>query len=180
MNGETKIKVKLEVEVDIGYIIDPRSMEASIISARIDPIDNPITPRMVNAAMNHGQYGMLDQTALADARRVFRERCEKYMSAAIPDLPSEEIRSVPMTATLWKDSMVAIRGKSMRMPYSVIVDHALRMSALVEPVLCRTPTLYLWPHGLSNRLDGVEEIKMSIKASVIKEMEDGSWKVTWK
>ena len=180
MRSKVRFKVKLEVEVEMECEVDPRSMESNIISAIIDPLRNPLTPRMVYAAMNHGQYGQLDQSASASAKLAFFKRCEPYKNMAHEGLPEEEIRSLPEHPIAWKKTMSEIRGSNARIPWNVIAEAAIGLSAHIEPVLCKTPTIYLWPATLAGNLENVEVIKSSIKAANIEEMKDGSWKVTWR
>lgn len=180
MRSKVRLRVNIEVEVEMECEIDPRSLQSNIISATIDPLRNPLTPRMVYASMNHGQYGQLDQATSASAMIAFLKRCEPYKNMAHEGLPEEEIRSLPEHPSSWKKTMSEIRGTNARIPLSVIAEAALKMSAHIEPVLCKTPTIYLWPANLADSLENVAAIKSSIKASNIEEMKDGSWKVTWR
>jgi len=189
MQGKAKIRVKLEVEVDVGFEFDPLFRQASIIDAKISS-NNLITPRSVYGAMSSGDYALLDSEAKSALKKAFSEAIKPYLDAQLKDFPVEEIRSCPLPPAEWVTMMKFVRNSRLAVTQVSQAVHQLRL--LVEPVLCRTPTIYLWPATPDARWAGcsdedwsttMEKIKTqmnSVRASNIEEKEDGSIKVTWK
>ena len=188
MTVTTRMKLKMPVEVELDVEIDPRTREAIILSARIDPSRNFISPRAVWEVMNGGEYHHLDQLAREAYIDAFIDRTKEYRDVPTSEIPEGvEIRSMPLYSQVWATTMKTARGKNMvGIPMNLVCE-ALEAIAknekefiMIEPVLCRVPTLYVWPMNPSASLETVASIKSSVKAHDISRMEDGSWKMTWK
>jgi hypothetical protein len=179
MRGTTTIRLKVEVEVEVDFEYDGRFRQASIVAARLDESRNPLTPRMVYGAMVSGDYHKLDKEAFMSLSNGFVIDTHKYWNSLRKEYPDEEIRSAPLAPSGWHKTMSHFKNAGL--PLSMIVGAAEHLGAMIEPVLCKIPTVYLWPQESSDLLSSAEvpTAMMTTKAVDIEQQNDGSWKVTW-
>ena len=194
MKGNTKIRLKMEVDIEVDFEIDPRFRQANIMAAKIRGEDNLITPRMVHAAMVTADYNSLDTLALSSLEVYFGRLIDEYKSAPRESFPDEGIRSLPMSVGRWASFMQTIRNCGI--PISLVAKSFESVHVRLEPVLCRTPMLYVWPNekpklsigsiggnvtiGFEFNEEKMKQVKSATKAATIDKMEDGSYKVAWR
>jgi hypothetical protein len=178
MRGKTKIKLKMEVEVELDFEFDPIFREVSIVSANIPECQ--VSPRKVYASMVSGNYNELDSRVQKELKDKFYEETGKFISEHISSFPEEEVRSVPCEYAEWARIMKAFKGGAL--PMTLIGQAVNGLGILIEPVLCRTPTVYLWPRDPGGLLasEPFRERMYAAKAQNVEDQNDGSIKVTWK
>ena len=67
-------------------------------------------------------------------------------------------------------------------PIALVTQACQRLDLMIEPVLCRVPTAYLWPSDQSKVYEPsrIRTALANTKADNIEWQNDGSIKVTWK
>ena len=180
MRTTIKRKVTLSVDVilEVEYSNLPR--EAAIVHAKLAE-DNMITPRMVNAAMQKGDYASMDtQTHEAILEDAIRQMME-YKDVASSNMPEKEIRSVPIPIGKWERVMTSAAGTRARLPLRLVVEYFGRFKVFAEPVLCRIPTVYIWEieRGSGEIEKSMSNCESSLNHPELKQMEDGSLRMQW-
>ena len=178
MRGKTKIKLKMEVELELDFEFDPIFREVNIVSAKLPECQ--VSTRKVYASMVSGNYNDLDTRVQSEMKARFNEKASRFKSENISGYPDEEIRSLPCEQAEWVRIMKGFRDNGLPM---MLIGQALTgLGTLIEPVLCRTPTVYLWPRSHDKPLDSqaLGEHMHAAKAQVVEPQMDGSIKVTWK
>ncbi len=178
MRGRTKIKLNMEVEIELDYEFDPLLREVHVVSANIP--ESQVSPRKVYASMVSGNYNDLDSRVQKELKGKFIEEANRFKSEPISSFPEEGIRSTPCEHGEWHNIMKDF--KSSGLPLTLIGQATQGLGFLLEPVLCRTPTVYLWPRSLSTQIDSsdMKQRMHAAKARNLERQEDGSFKVTWK
>lgn len=178
MRFTTKIKLKMEVEVELECEFSPIFREASIVSASIPAAQ--VSPRKVYASMVSGNYNDLDSRVQKEIKEKFLKDTWGFHGAQGSSLPEEEIRSVPCEQAEWLRIMKKFRHCGF--PLMLINEAMTSLGVMIEPVLCRTPTAYLWPRDSSTALDAeaANTYMRGTKAVDIENQIDGSIKLTWK
>jgi len=186
---KTTIRITLPVEVEVEVDYDPRAKQANILAAKVSESRNKLTPRKVYSHMKHGDYNLLDSSAFNQAHQDFMDAAFQYRDKPTKDLPEGEIRCPPMIPISWAKTMKNIRGTHLRIPINLVLDSLKhkKLEVVIEPVLSKTPTMYVWHSDISDSVDKkdvlsemINQMKSSVKAENIEEHENGSWKVTWR
>jgi hypothetical protein len=178
MRFTTKIKLKMEVEVELECEFSPIFREASIISANIP--EAQVSSRKVYASMVSGNYNDLDSRVQKEIKDKFLKDTWDFHGAQDSGFPEEGVRSVPCEQAEWLRIMKKFRNCGL--PLMLINQAMTSLGVMIEPVLCRTPTAYLWPRDSSTALDteAVNTHMRVTKAVNIENQTDGSIKLTWR
>ena len=185
MRSKIKTRIKLDVEVNVDVEFDERSGEVAIVGAHIDPAQNVLTPRQIYRSITPGEYSNLDKLASNKIRKQFSDAARNMASKMRKDFPEGKTLSVPVHPNQWEIEMNRIRDCGI--PVSTVAKLASQTvgHVLLQPVLCRTPTVYIWNADRSKamseeKIEAFKNALKSAKAVSVELQENGSLKATWK
>jgi len=174
-----KFKIEVELELDVEY--SPLFQESTIIEAKTSP-SAVITPRLVNASMQHGDYIDLDKTVRAEIKERFFKRVTDHTKNYPNQPPGQEIRSIPFHPAEW----ATIMRKAHRhcpLPIDQLVKLALTWQANLEPVFGAQHIAYMWPMNpaerLIDRMERFEIHRSSLNNPTMTPVDDGSIRFHW-
>ena len=177
VSGIIKTKLVVNVDVEVGY--DMLAGQAYITHARMSD-KNFISVRDVYESMSSGDLSKLDLLAMDSLREDFVAKCEPYAGKHYAEFPAEEIRSVPMHAAAWERTLRSVTGVYCMVPAAAVVKALSGICILLEPVLSRVPTAYVWDlHRGSEEKQKIRKCLSEINQPEIEECSDGSIRLRW-
>jgi len=174
-----KFKVEIELELDVEY--SNLFQESTIVGAKASP-SAVITPRIVNASMQHGDYADLDRMVCNAIGERFLKSVSDHTKNYPNHPPSHEIRSVPLNPSAWS-SMMRKAYKHCAIPIDQLVKLASSWRVNLEPVFGDQHTVYMWPMNASERLiDRIKDFEIhrsSLNNPTMTPLDDGSICLKW-
>jgi len=172
--------IKMPVAVDVEVSLDRLSGEAVVIGGEISPTFN-IRPRAIYENFTQGDFQRLDRDTKDKVLDEALAEWRKHASKDPSQYPEEGIRSLPLPLAKWGEIVSNESGLHVRIHVQGVITYLKAFNVLVEPVLEREPSMYLWeliPGG--GEFDLIEKhAKSQLKQAMTTRMPDGSMRVHW-
>jgi hypothetical protein len=182
MKGRATISVSIRVDVEVDVEWDRRSRQATILGASL--AEQHITPRKLYEAMGSGEYASLDSASKLALGLGFDEIARDYSGRFLAEYPDveNEIRGLPESPVAWGRSVKKIYGAYVQIPVPLLLDVTKNYSndILIEVVLCKVPTVYVWNvNPAKDMLHTLMQSVATIKDPSKSLSEDGSLCLRW-
>lgn len=145
MRATIKSRITIPVLVNLVVEWNKSARQCVIVETKIDP-QSLITPRMIYEALRPGDFNQLDQDSIREITNIFDDICSVYQNKHPDQLPSTEVRGLPVHPESWSRWMRDMYGAYLQFPVPMAMEifKGLERDILIEPVLSNAQHAYIW------------------------------------